>query len=143
VTYAPPSPGQETSRGSCETVVRPASTGPFFTVRGKACHKASGVPAYFQGRFSTSAGSAFSASSASTRFSACRNRNRTRARVPNTLPTMGKAVPLTRVNRTAGPPARNTRRWIAPTSSLGSTSASIRTSSPRFSRSRKASPMFL
>ena len=36
--------------------------------------------------------------------------------MPNRLPSIGKRQPTTLVNSRAGPPARNTRRWISATS---------------------------
>ena len=43
---------------------------------------------------------------------------------------MGKRQPTTLVSSRAGPPARNTRRWISAASRLASIGASMRTQLP-------------
>ena len=53
--------GQLTSWGRSESVVRLARTGPDWTLRGRACSKARGVAAYFQGALRMRMGSALRA----------------------------------------------------------------------------------
>ena len=57
-----------------------------------------------------------------------------RRSVPNWLISTGSRLPVTLVNSSAGPPALETRSAISVISRTGSTGASMRTSSPLFSR---------
>jgi hypothetical protein len=129
--------GQDTSCGSFETDVVRAMTGPVFTLLGMVCQPPRARPGHSHGFFMTAAGSALAESMASTRRSVERKMNLVRSKVPKMFAAMGKDVPLTFVNRSAGPPALKTRRWIAPTSRYGSTGASMLTSCLERSRSSR------